>query len=80
MLWLRYLNFAGRWQISAGWDSSKMLASIYLTWYCWVSSAMVLLTCLQIFNVTIDMFIVIPNGVVENRVKSCCLRAYSFLM
>ena len=39
-----------------------------------------LLTCLQIFNVTIDMFIFIPNGVVENGVKSCCLRAYSFLM
>ena len=39
---------------------------IYLTWCCWVPSAMVLLTCSQFFNATINMFTFIPNGGVEN--------------
>ena len=37
-----------------------------------------LLTCLQFFNATIDMFTFIPSGVVENRVKSFLLTCLQF--
>ena len=83
MLWLRYLNFAGRWQISAGWDSSKMLGSNPLSSPPKLTNQMTnvrqqpptnMLACLQI------SVLYISRGVVGYRVPWCCLHTYSFLM